>query len=189
MHPAPKSTDTCRNILVQASSKIQPILYLKQTKKMDEKSIRSILITETECIVTVNYPETKHIHLPRGNNLKNRYIKIFDVEKKVTNMTITHDPCEMSNMTICGEVVQVSMKRNTIKETNTETGTCYVQLTNCVPVIPNTTKFGRLDMRLFHNNNRTECLYCSKTNHPPTNASNSLHVEFHQNVIAIDATV
>ena len=41
-----------------------------------------------------------------------------------------------------------------------------MQLTNCIPIIPNTTKFGRFTIRIFADNNRTQCIYCSRTDHP-----------------------
>ncbi|CAC5377363.1 unnamed protein product [Mytilus coruscus] len=66
----------------------------------------------------------------------------------------------------CGEVVQGSLKRGTIRGTNIETGTRYIQLINCVPTIPNITKLGRFEIRLFADNNRPQRRYCSRTHHP-----------------------
>ena len=97
---------------------------------------------------------------------------MVDVERQVTNVTIKDAPCELSDIAVCGyiskfgEIVQGSLRRGIIKDTNIETGTRYVQLTNCVPIIPNTTKFGRFNVRLFADNNRTLCMYGSKTDHP-----------------------
>jgi hypothetical protein len=65
-----------------------------------------------------------------------------------------------------GDVVQGSLRRGMIKGTNIETGTRYMQLTNCAPLIPIMSKFGRFDVRIFADNNRTECKYCSQTDHP-----------------------
>ena len=54
------------------------------------------------CIVTVFDPNTKHILLTRGVEIRNRYIKLVDVEKQVTNITIEDAPSELSNQIICG---------------------------------------------------------------------------------------
>jgi hypothetical protein len=47
---------------------------------------------------------------------------------------------------LCGDVVQGSLRRGMIKGTNIETGTRYMQLTNCAPLIPIMSKFGRFDV-------------------------------------------
>ncbi|CAC5409001.1 CNBP [Mytilus coruscus] len=84
----------------------------------------------------------------------------------------------MSDITICGhiskfgDVVQGSIRRGLIKDTNIETGTRYVQLTNCIPIIPTATKFGRFSVRVFAGNNRTECPYCTKTDHQSYRCAN-----------------
>jgi hypothetical protein len=48
---------------------------------------------EKNCIVTVFDPDTKHILLTRGIEIRNRYIKFVDVEKQVTNLTVTPETC------------------------------------------------------------------------------------------------
>jgi hypothetical protein len=110
---------------------------LEEIEKLVEKNlIQSIQITKKNCIVTVLDPDTKHILLTRGIEIRNRYIKFVDVEKQVTNITIKDAPCELSNLVICafmqifGDVVQGSLRRGMIKGTNIETGTRYMQLTN-----------------------------------------------------------
>ena len=52
-----------------------------------------------------------------------------------------------------------------MKGTSIQTGTRYLQLTNYIPIMPNTTKFGRFTVRIFADNNRTQCIYCSRTDH------------------------
>ena len=141
-------------------------------KLIDKSSVQSIQLTERECIVTDCNPDAKHVLLTRGIELRNRYIKLVDVEKQVTNVTINDAPCELSDIAICGyiskfaEVVQDSLRRGTIKVTNIQTGTLYLQLTNCIPIIHNITKFVRFTIRIFADNNRTQCIYCSRTDHP-----------------------
>ena len=81
-------------------------------------------------------------------------------------------PCELSNQVICafmqkiGEVVQGSLRRGMIKGTNIETRARYMQLTNYVSLFPIMRKVGRFDVRIFADNNRTECQYCSQTDLP-----------------------
>ena len=78
-------------------------------------------------------------------------------------------PCELSNQVICafmqkiGEVVQGSLRRGMIKGTNIETRARYMQLTNYVSLFPIMRKVGRFDVRIFADNNRTECQYCSQS--------------------------
>jgi len=47
-----------------------------------------------------------------------------------------------------------------------ENGTRYVKIINCVPNIQPTLTIGRFHIRLFADNNRTACKYCSEINHP-----------------------
>jgi hypothetical protein len=55
---------------------------LEEIEKLVEKNfIQSIQITEKKCIVTVFDHDTKHILLTRGIEIRNRYIKLVDVEK------------------------------------------------------------------------------------------------------------
>ena len=132
------------------------------------------------CIFTVFDPNTKHILLTRGIEIRNRYIKFVDVEKQVTNITMKDAPCELSNQVICafmqkiGEVVQGSLRRGMIKGTNIETRARYMQLTNYVSLFPIMRKVGRFDVRIFADNNRTECQYCSQTDHPSYVTSGSM---------------
>jgi hypothetical protein len=141
-------------------------------KLIDKSSVQSIQLTERECIVTDFNPDAKHVLLTRGIELRNRYIKLVDVEKQETNVTIKDAPCELRDIAICGyiskfaEVVQDSLRIGSIKGTNIQTGTLYLQLTNCIPIIHNTTKFGRFTIRIFADNNRAQYIYCSRTDHP-----------------------
>ena len=139
---------------------------------VDRKTIKTIQINERDCVITVTDPSVKIKLLVQGIEIKNQHFKIMDVEKEVTNITIKDAPVELSDLTLCtymgqyGEVVQGSIKRGTIKGTDIETGTRYIQIINCVPSIPNTTKLGRFNVRLFADNNRTQCKHCNKTDHP-----------------------
>ena len=59
------------------------------------------------CIVTVFDPNTNHILLTRGIEIRNRYIKFVDVEKQVTNITMKDAPCLYSHVctVICSSVL------------------------------------------------------------------------------------
>ncbi|CAG2188893.1 unnamed protein product [Mytilus edulis] len=141
-------------------------------KYINREKVKAIQLTERECVVTVDDQASKTLLLIKGIELKNYHYKFVDVEKEVTHVTIKDAPVELGDLSICtfmrqyGEVVQDSIKRGTIRGTNIETGTRYIQLINCVPTIPNITKLGRFEIRLFADNNRTQCRYCSRTDHP-----------------------
>jgi hypothetical protein len=81
-------------------------------------------------------------------------------------------PVELADIAICtymsqfDDVVQGFIKRGTIKGTNIETKTRYIQIVNCAPTIPKLTTFGRFNVRLFADNNRTACRHCNRTDHP-----------------------
>ena len=90
-----------------------------------------------------------------GVKIRNRYIKLIDVEKQVTNITIKDTPCELSNQVICAfmqtfvDMVQRSLRIGLNKDTYIGIGTRYMQLMNCVPLIPIMSKFGRFDVRIL----------------------------------------
>ncbi|CAC5395494.1 unnamed protein product [Mytilus coruscus] len=141
-------------------------------KYINREKVKAIQLTERECVVTVDDQASKILLLIKGIELKNYHYKFVDVEKEVTHVTIKDASVELGDLAVCtfmrqyGEVVQGSLKRGTIRGTNIETGTRYIQLINCVPTIPNITKLGRFEIRLFADNNRTQCRYCSRTDHP-----------------------
>ena len=45
-------------------------------------------------------------------------------------------------------------------------GSRYLQMLKCDKTLPNKTNFGRFEVRIFADNNRTECKYCRTTDHP-----------------------
>ena len=51
-------------------------------------------------------------------------------------------------------------------DTNIENGSRYLQMLKCDNTLPNKTNFGRFEVRIFADNNRTECKYCGTTDHP-----------------------
>ena len=79
-------------------------------KLIDKSSVQSIQITEREYIVMVLNPVAKHVLLTRGIELRNRYIKLVDVEKQVTNVTIKDAPCELSDISMCGYISKFGVK-------------------------------------------------------------------------------
>lgn len=139
---------------------------------IDKQSVKSIQITEKNCVITVTDFPPKEKLLSSGITLRDRSVKLLDVERQITNVTIKDAPCELHDvfiftcMTKFGQVVPGSLRRGMIKDTNIETGTRYIQIINCVPVLPNRTFFGRHEIRLYADNNRTQCIYCADTSHP-----------------------
>ena len=63
-------------------------------------------------------------------------------------------------------MVSGSLKNGLVKGTSIETGTRYVQILRCVEALLNRTNFGRIAVRLFADNNHTQCSYCQQANHP-----------------------
>ncbi|VDI48268.1 Hypothetical predicted protein [Mytilus galloprovincialis] len=98
-------------------------------KYINREKVKAIQLTERECVVTVDDQASKTLLLIKGIELKNYHYKFVDVEKEVTHVTIQDAPVELGDLSICtfmrqyGEVVQDSIKRGTIRGTNTETGT------------------------------------------------------------------
>ena len=65
-----------------------------------------------------------------------------------------------------GTVIQGTLTRGKIRNTDIENGTRYVQLMNVEKSIPSSVKWGRFWIRVFCDNNETECGYCGETSHP-----------------------
>ena len=139
---------------------------------VERNHIKSVQITESDCVISLDDAKHKEKLMSRGLQLKNRSVSLVDIEKQLTNITIKDLPYELSDMFLItnlskyGQVIQGSVKRGFIRDTQIENGTRYAQLLDCVAIIPNRTKFGRHEVRLFADNNRTACSYCSKTDHP-----------------------
>ncbi|XP_062585155.1 uncharacterized protein LOC134246823 [Saccostrea cucullata] len=141
-------------------------------EKINIDDINAIQITEKECFVTLKSEQTKEQLLMSGVTVKNRTVTLYEVDKQITNVTIKDAPIELpdtfitTNMMQYGQVVAGSIKHGTIKNTSIENGTRYLQILNCAPTLPNRTKFGDHEVRIFADNNRTQCPYCGKSDHP-----------------------
>jgi hypothetical protein len=138
---------------------------------IDRGHLQAVQITATECVLTLSHRETKYTLLMNGFDIRDRHVDVHDVEKSITHVTIKDLPVELddkfvvSNMMKYGVVVDDSIRRGTIKDTQIQTGTRYLNLLNCNAIIPNTTQFGEYDVRLFADNNKTECKHCQSTAH------------------------
>ena len=138
---------------------------------VDPATVKAIQITENTCYVTVDSNDVKEDILMAGLNIRGTYNNVYDVEKILTNVTIKDAPYELSDyfliehMRKFGDVVENSLRRGKIRGTEIETGTRYVQLTNCKEAIPIQTSFGRFKIRIF-SDNKTECRVCGETGHP-----------------------
>ncbi|KAK3102824.1 hypothetical protein FSP39_014202 [Pinctada imbricata] len=142
--------------------------------EIDLEDIKSIQITEKDCVITVSEQSAKDKLLRVGLNIKDKFVKFFSVEKEITNVTIKDAPYEMSDSVICsfmtkyGEVVPGSIRHGqvTFKNITIDNGTRYVQLLNCAPSLPNNATFGSFPVRIFADNGRTPCVYCGFSTHP-----------------------
>ena len=138
---------------------------------VDPDNVRAIQITENTCYVTVTSNEIKEDIIMAGLNIRETYNTVYDVEKILTNVTIKDAPYELSDYFLIehlrkfGDVVENSLRRGKIRGTEIETGTRYVQLSNCKEAIPISTSFGRFRVRIF-TDNKTECRFCQETGHP-----------------------
>ena len=104
-------------------------------------------------------------------SLRDRTVQFLDVEKTMTNVSIKDAPYELDNSYIAtqilkyGEVIPGSVRRAYIKYIHVENGSGYLQILNCIPTLPNITKFGRFEVRVLAENNITEGIHCGKKNH------------------------
>lgn len=136
------------------------------------KSVKSIQLTDKMCVITLNDEDSKTSLLTSELVIDNQSVKTLSVEKNITNVVIKDAPCEMSDSTIAtfmtqfGEVLNASVRRGKIKNTEIENGTRYLQMTQCKPLLPLTSYIGRFPIRIFADNNRTECYRCGQTDHP-----------------------
>ena len=138
---------------------------------VDPVYVKVIQITENTCYVTVATNEVKEEIITNGLNIRETYNNVYDVEKILTNVTIKDAPYELSDYFLIehmrnnGDVVENSLRRGKIRGTEIETGTRYIQLTNCKEAIPIQTSFGRFKIRIF-SDNKTECRTCGETGRP-----------------------
>ena len=97
---------------------------------------------------------------------------MVDSDKTVTNVTVKDAPVEMNDIAIGtaltphGQVVQGTIQRGYIKKTKIENGTRYLQMINVKDVVPIQIQIGTYVVRVYCDNNKTECRYCTKTDHP-----------------------
>ena len=94
------------------------------------------------------------------------------LKKNITNVTIKDAHYELDNcyfiatqMLKYGEVIPRSVcpgyKIHMLKN-----GSRYLQILNCIPTLPNRTKFTCVEVLVFADNTRTECIHCGQNTHP-----------------------
>lgn len=99
-----------------------------------------------------------------GRYVYEHHVTLQDVEKNITNVTLKDAPVEVSDSYITqslanfGKTVEGSLRRGTIKGTDIETGTNYLQLEVVKDVIPTSWVMGRLPVRIFCDNIRQNVL-------------------------------
>jgi hypothetical protein len=69
-------------------------------KEVNLEDIKSIQMTETSCIVTLNSEQAKYKILNSEILLKYRSVNLFEIDKNVTKVTIKDAPCEVSDQFI-----------------------------------------------------------------------------------------
>jgi hypothetical protein len=143
---------------------------LKETIDLDQ--VKSVQLTANSCIVSVEDSETKDQLIINGLTLKNRSVSFLDLEKTITNVTIKDMPYEVKNCFVAtqmlryGQAIPASVRRGYIEGTNMEYGSRDLQMLKCDKTLPNETNFDRFEVRIFADNNRTECKYGRTTAHP-----------------------
>ena len=66
-------------------------------KEIQRDDIKSVQLTENDCIVTVNSAEAKIRLLTKAIALQNRSVSFFEIDKNITIITIKDAPCELSD--------------------------------------------------------------------------------------------
>ena len=166
-----------RNLSVQLSTKFvkgisHETIIDQLIETIDLDQVKSVQLTENSCIVSLDDSETKDKLIINGLTLKNRSVSFLYVEKTITNVTINDIPYEVQNCFVAtqmlryGQVIPESVRRGYIKGTHIENGSRYLQMLKCDTTLPNKTNIGRFEVRIFADNNRTECKYCRTTDHP-----------------------
>ena len=158
-------------VLIPVSG-LQPEEVLEHAKAaIRAEEIRAIQVTERTCLITLRTNGAKQQLIDAGINLKGRRWFPKTIDSDTTNITIKDAPVELSDRYLCtqmmrfGQIVPGSMRRGKIKGTNIENGTRYLQMKGIKNAVPVCNKFGRFDIRVFCDNNKTACKYCSLTDH------------------------
>lgn len=150
------------------------------TRVLRKDQIVAIQITDKNCVITVVDELAKLCILTHSINIKGKTIRVIDIDQTLTNVTIKDAPIQLSDEVIVahmmkyGHILQGSVQRGLIRDTEILNGTRYLKIVNCVPTLPLTTTFGRFPVRLFADNGRTPCRYCNESDHPSYLCSNRL---------------
>ena len=142
------------------------------TQRVKSKDIKAVQVTESACRVTMANVSAKQRLISSTITLKNKELSLNDVDRSITHVTVKDAPYEMNDMVVSsalaayGEVVQGSIRRGKVKDGEIETGTRYMSLYDAKDIVPSTVTVGDFDLRVFCDNNRTECKHCGLTSHP-----------------------
>ena len=111
------------------------------SKKVKTSDIRAIQITEDSCRVTIAVKQ----HLPLSPlTTKDKVLTLSDVCRSLTNVTVKDVPYEMPDNEVIaaladfGNVVEGSIRRGKVKQTNIKNGTRYLALDDAKKIIPGT---------------------------------------------------
>ena len=137
-----------------------------------EDSIEAIQLTSEACFLTFTSKEAKQKVLIQGFDLKERRVRPQDIDKTITNVTLKDLPVEIpdqfvsASMAKYGSVINGTITRGYIRGTHIQNGNRYFQMLDVKDPIPNLTNFGKYHVRIFCDNQKTQCKYCSLCTHP-----------------------
>lgn len=128
-----------------------------------ETNIAAVQFTSSECRITFKNVQAKQAVKADGLDLGGTHVRLLDADLAVTSVMIKDAPVEMEDSVIItklsqyGTVMQGSMKRGKIRDTEIENGIRYVTLTNLKAdtTIPPTCIIGRFEIRLICDQNRS----------------------------------
>ena len=142
------------------------------TQRVKSKDIEAVQVTDSACRVTMANVSAKQRLISSTITIKNKKVSLNDVDRSITHVTVKDAPYEINDMVVTsalaayGEVVQGSIRRGKVKDNEIETGTRYMFLYDAKDIVPSTVTVGDFDLRVFCDNNRTECKHCGLTSHP-----------------------
>ena len=139
--------------------------------------VQAVQLTYSNCLITLDNSDSKGIVKEQGLKIRGRIISVSDADVNIINVTIKDAPFELSNDFIFthlmkyGDVIAGSMVHGIIKGTSIKTGTRYCKMSHIKEPIPNLTKFGEFNVRIFYDMPDQDratpkrCFICNSTDH------------------------
>ena len=139
---------------------------------VDTSTIEAIQLTLNECRITLRNSTTRDTLLQTGVSLKGQELALWPANHDLTNVTIKDAPVELEDSTIItalspyGRLLHCSIRRGEIPKTNIMTGTRYLTLLDVKEPIPVDVQTESFSIRVFCDNEKTRCKFCTLTSHP-----------------------